>query len=95
MAFGDFDHPSVLNELGLTLGLSVELFAGVRPVTPETALAAALPLGTRLGAAAHTEFSRAVWMVGPVLADVWSRYGGSVCLIGSAGRSSTPTRTRG
>jgi hypothetical protein len=90
MAFSDFAYPAVLRQLGLTLGPSVELFPAVQAVPLGSALTAALPVGTRLGAAAHTEFSRAVWMVGPVLADVWSRYGGSVCLIGGAEFAADP-----
>jgi hypothetical protein len=90
MAFSDFTYPSVLRELGLTLGPSVNRFGTTAPVSPGPALTAALPFGIELGAAAHTEFSRAVWMVGPVLADVWSRYGGSVCLIGGAEFAADP-----
>ncbi len=90
MAFSDFTYPAVLQDLGLTLGSPVNLFATTAPVAARPALTAALPLGIELGATAHTEFSRAVWMVGPVLADVWSRYNGSICLIGGAEFNADP-----
>ena len=84
MAYSDFTYPAVLQDLGLSLGPAVSLFAAIPPVAPLPPLALSLPLSAELGALAHTEFSRAVWMVGPVLADVWSRYNGSICLIGGA-----------
>jgi hypothetical protein len=90
MAFSDFTYPAVLTDLGVTLGTSVELFPHVPSVPPGPVLAGAVSLGTRLGPAAHTEFSRAVWMVGPVLGDLWSRYRGSICLIGGAEFAADP-----
>jgi hypothetical protein len=84
MAFSDFTYPGVLQELGLTLAPSVELFPNVQPLAPRPALVAALPLAVELRAAAHTETSRMIWMVGPVLADMWSRYNRTVCLIAGA-----------
>lgn len=84
MAFSDFKYPQVLHDLGLTLAPTQDLFGAVPPVAPGPPVLGALPVGVRLGGGADSEFSRAVWMVGPVLADVWSRYDGSVCLIGGA-----------
>ena len=90
MAFSDFTYPAVLQQLEVTLGPSAEMFAGVPPVPPGNVLTAALPLSMSLGPAAHTEFSRAVWMVGPVLGDLWSRYSDSICLIGGAEFNADP-----
>ena len=90
MAFSDFTYPAVLQQLEVTLGPSAEMFAGVPLVPPGNVLTAALPLSMSLGPAAHTEFSRAVWMVGPVLGDLWSRYSGSICLIGGAEFNADP-----
>lgn len=84
MAYSDFKYPAVLADLQLTLGPSADLFAAVPPVAPGPAILGGLPIGMQLGPLAHSEFSRSVWMVGPVLADLWSRYGGRVCLIGGA-----------
>ena len=84
MAFSDFSYPGALQQLGLTLGATDDLFAGVPPLAPGPVLQASLPLGTQLGPLAHTEFSRAVWMVGPVLGDLWLRYHARICLIAGA-----------
>jgi hypothetical protein len=90
MAFSDFTYPAVLQDLGLTLAATTNLFPNVAPLQPGPALAHALPLGTSLGAAAHTETSRMIWMVGPVLADMWLRYNGAVCLIAGAEFTADP-----
>ena len=90
MAFSDFTYPAVLQDLGVTLGPAVELFPNVQPLEPRPALTAALPIGIELGAAAHTETSRMIWMVGPVLADLWSRYNRTVCLIAGAEFAADP-----
>jgi hypothetical protein len=84
MAFSDFTYPAVLHDLGLTLANSPDLFAGVPAILPGPILRAALPVGIRLGASAHTEVSRVTWMVGPVLSDFWDRYAGQINLIGGA-----------
>lgn len=90
MASSEFGFPAVLQEFGLTLAQSVDLFPTVPPLAPGPALANALPVGSRLGPAAHSEYSRVIWMVGPVLADLWARYNGSVCLIAGADFQADP-----
>jgi hypothetical protein len=80
MAFSDFTYPEVIQQLGLTERTVPDLFADIAPLQPGPALRASLPLGLRLGPAAHSEVSRAIWMVGPVLGDVWERYAGQLCL---------------
>lgn len=90
MAFSDFTYPAVLQDLGLTLGAPEDLFAAIPPVAPGPVVRASLPYGESLGGMAHTEFSRSVWMVGPVLADAWARYNNSVCLIGGAEFNADP-----
>lgn len=84
MAFNDFKYPKVVTELGLTETSPRDLFAGVPAVPPGDILLGSLERGRRLGPGAHNEFSRSVWMVGPVLGEVWDRYDGTVCLIGGA-----------
>ena len=84
MAFSDFAFPSVLGELGVTLGPTVSLFTAVPSVAPRPVTVASLVTGTRLGQSAHTEMSRMIWMAGPVLSDFWERYNGSICLIAGA-----------
>jgi hypothetical protein len=84
IAYSDFRYPDVLATFGLTLDTSPDLFAGVPPVAPGPVLAAALPVGLRLGPSAHTESSRATWMVGPLLSDFWWRYQGRITLISGA-----------
>ena len=82
MAFSQFQYPDVIAQLGLTERRVRNLFAGVPPVAPGPALAAGLPVNHALGSLAHSEFSRAVWLVGPVLADFWGRYPDGVTLNG-------------
>lgn len=84
MAFSDFTFPEVLSQFGLTLENRLDLFADVPSVTPSPILRDSLAVNTSLGAVAHTEFSRSVWLVGPVLSDFWRRYAGAICLIGGA-----------
>ncbi|MBX9584572.1 MAG: hypothetical protein K2X87_30080 [Gemmataceae bacterium] len=84
MAFSDFKYPKVVQELGLTETSPPDLFGAVPPVPPGDMLLHFLERGRRLGPGAHTEFSRSVWMVGPLLGEVWDRYRGTVCLIGGA-----------
>jgi hypothetical protein len=90
MAFSDFQYPDVIVDLGLTETSVPDLFAGVPPVAAGPLLQAALPIGTRLGPGAHTEVSRAIWMVGPVLGDFWERYHGQLCLIAGAELNADP-----
>lgn len=84
MAFSDFTYPAVFGELGLSETSRPNLFGSVSPLAPGPLLATTLPQLTSLASGAHTEFSRSVWLVGPVLGDVWMRYAGSICLIGGA-----------
>lgn len=90
MAYSDFKYPKVVQELGLTELVARDLFAGVPPVAPGPVSRYALPAGRQLGVGAHSEFSRAVWMVGPVLLDLWDRYGGHLSVIGGAGLDGDP-----
>ena len=84
MAFSDFQYPQVFAQLGLTEATAPNLFAGVPPVPPTPATRQVLDTTVRLATAAHTEASRATWIVGPVLADLWGRYGGQLNLIAGA-----------
>jgi hypothetical protein len=84
MAFSDFQYPDVVGVFGLAEHTVPDLFAGVSPVAPGPVLAATLPLNIRLATSAHSEASRSIWMVGPVLSDLWNRYAGEVCLIAGA-----------
>lgn len=84
MADHEFRYPEVLARLGLTLTNSPDLFAGVPPVEPGPVARASLAAGRRLGLGAHTEYSRAVWMVGPLLNDFWDRYAGRITVIAGA-----------
>lgn len=84
MAFSDFLYPQVFADLGLTEAVVPDLFAGVPPVAPSPALRGFMAIGVPLGTAAHTEASRSTWVVGPVLADLWSRYHGQLSLIAGA-----------
>ncbi len=84
MAFSDFKYPAVLADLGLTETSVSNLFGNVPPIPPSRRLAETLPINLPLASGAHTEFSRSVWLVGPVLSDVWGRYDGRICLIGEA-----------
>lgn len=84
MAFSDFKYPDVLTDLGLTLTSVPNLFGSVPPLPPAAAVAVLLPNYTSL-AASNTEMARMTWLVGPVLGDVWARYGGRVSLhVGAA-----------
>jgi hypothetical protein len=84
MAFSDFKYPAVLGELGLTETSVLDLFGHAPPVPASASLVGTLPSNVRLASGAHTEFSRSVWLVGPVLSEVWGRYNGRICLIGGA-----------
>ena len=90
MAFSNFLYPDVLQELGLTFHTAVNLFGNVPPVPPGPILQPALAVGIQLGTSAHTEASRATWMVGPLLSDFWARYLGQICLIGGAEFAADP-----
>ena len=90
MAFSEFLYPELLATFGLTERTVPDLFAPVPAVAPGPALAAALPVNIRLATSAHSEASRATWLVGPVLSDFWARYDGRICLIAGAEFSADP-----
>jgi hypothetical protein len=78
MAFSDFSYPAVLTELGLTYAPPEDLFAGVPPLAPTQGLALSLPVALQLASLVSTEKARSEWMIAPILADFWGRYGGRV-----------------
>lgn len=80
MAFGEFNYPDVVAQLGLTEQTVPDLFAHAPPVAPGDPARAGLPFGTQLGPAAHSEVARMIWMVGPILLDLWGRYRGQISL---------------
>lgn len=80
MAFRDFRYPDVITQLGLTEETVPDLYTHVPPVTPGDPVRFSLPAGTQLGPAAHSEVARMIWMVGPVLLDLWGRYRGHISL---------------
>jgi hypothetical protein len=79
MAYSDFKYTDLIRHLGLTAD-GRRLFDGVPPVAPSPAAAAQQPALTRLATMAHSEASRATWMVGPLLGDFWARYDGRISL---------------
>ena len=81
MAFSQFSYPEAVARFGLTREASPDLFAGVPAVAPGPLLVAAQPVSNKLGAMAHSETARAIWLVGPLLADFWSRYAGRINLL--------------
>jgi hypothetical protein len=74
MAFSEFRYPDVLDRLSVREEQVASLFADVPPVEPGPALRAWLPQSVPLGTTAHSEAARAIWIVGPVLADLWNRF---------------------
>ena len=80
MAFRDFSYPDAIAQLGLTEDTVPGLYAHVAAIAPGEAVRASLPPGTQLGPAAHSEVARMIWMVGPVLLDLWGRYRGHISL---------------
>jgi hypothetical protein len=80
MAFRDFTYPEVIGKLGLTEETVPDLYTAVTPVAPGEPVLSSLPLGTQLGPAAHSEVARMIWMVGPILLDIWKRYRGHISL---------------
>jgi hypothetical protein len=81
MAFSDFRYPDVFARLGLTERPTRHLFADVPPVAPGPVLRGGFPLSAELGALAHSEMARSIWIVGPILADLWGRYAGRINLL--------------
>lgn len=80
MAYRDFEYPRVIGQLGLTEQPAWNLFGRVPPVAPREHLTLALVGGQQLAAGEATGLARKVWLVGPVLQDLWGRYRGSVSL---------------
>jgi hypothetical protein len=78
MAFGDFTYPEVFDRLGLTERPVVNLFGHVPPVPATDLLRKSLAANAPLASVVDTELSRASWLIGPVLADLWGRYAGQV-----------------
>ena len=74
MAFSDFRYPDVLQRLNLLEEQVASLFDDVPPIEPGAALSAWLPRSVPLGTMAHSEAARAIWIVGPILADLWNRF---------------------
>ena len=81
MPFSQFQYPDALARFGLSRRTSADLFAGVPAVPPGPMLSAGQPFTSKLGSMAHSETARAIWLVGPLLADFWSRYGGQINLL--------------
>ena len=78
MEFSDFSYPVVLTQFGLRYAPPDDLFAGVPPVPPSEGLALSFPTALRLAEFVSTEKARSEWMIAPLLADFWGRYGGRV-----------------
>jgi hypothetical protein len=89
MAFGDFKYPQVIRDLGL-IEDSADLFASVPSRPPSPATAAILPANVMLGTAAHSEAARSIWLVGPVLADLWAANIGRVNLFADVDFAADP-----
>ncbi len=84
MAFSDFRYPEVLQRFGLRWNSVMDMFADAVPVQPSEPFHSAYQRSVPLGANAHTEFARAVWVVGPILAEFWKRYHHSITLTAGA-----------
>lgn len=81
MAYSDFTYPSVISQLGLKAENDDNLFESVPSVEASKGFLDTMAVNSQLGTNAHTEFSRAVWLIGPVLSDFWRRYRGKITLI--------------
>ena len=84
MAFRDFTYPDLIRQFGLTDVTEPNLFAAIPPVDPGKLLRDTLGQSAALGAGANSEAARMIWMVGPVLGDLWARYRGRVCVNAAA-----------
>ena len=80
MAFSDFKYPAVLTDLGLTETTVPNLFGAAPPIPPSEVLTRTLAANLPLASAGASEAARSTWLVGPILSDVWGRYGGRICL---------------
>ncbi len=78
MAFSDFAYPDVLTQLSLQYAPPEDLFAGVPPLAPTQGLALSFPAALQLAEFVSTEKARSEWMIAPLLADFWGRYGGRI-----------------
>ena len=90
MAFRDFKHPDLLVTFGLTWRTTVNLFAGVPPVTPDPAVVHLLNLVSPLATTLNNEKARSEWMTALVLGDFWARYGGQISLYSGADFQADP-----
>ncbi len=81
MAFSDFKYPAVLGDLGLTETTVPNLFGHVPPLPPSARLTETLAADLPLASAGASEAARSTWLVGPILSDVWRRYGGRISLM--------------
>lgn len=80
MAFSDFKYPEVLQVFSLSETGLVNLFAKVSTVSPRAVSMEALSLGSELALATNSEKARSEWLIAPILADFWGRYGGRISL---------------
>lgn len=78
MGFRDHHYPGLLQTFGLREQTRTHLFAHVPPVPASPLLRQTLEVNRPLAAAVDTELARAGWLIAPVLADLWNRYGGAV-----------------
>lgn len=78
MAFSDFSYPAVLAQFNLRYAPPDDLFAGVPPLPPSQGLSLTFPATLQLASFVSTEKARSEWMIAPLLADFWARYGGRV-----------------
>lgn len=89
MAYSEFHYPDVFERFGLTHDMG-RLFTRVPPMPPLANFATVLPASAQLGSLAHTGFARAVWVVGPLLADFWGRYHGQISVHGGVELNADP-----
>ena len=80
MAFRDFTDPNVIEDLRLTEETIPDLFGMVSPIAPGKPLRVGLPSDLQLGPAVQSEVARMIWIVGPILLDLWRRYNGQINL---------------
>ncbi len=80
MAFSDFIYPEALQQLGLRVANSLDMFARVADLPATPVLRGALAINIPLATTANTEAARAAWMVAPILSDLWGRYQGQINL---------------
>jgi hypothetical protein len=81
MAFSDFVYPDLLTTFGLAERTVPNLFSHVPMLSPSNVLRDTLAAFIPLATTAHSESARSIWLVGPVLGDLWTRYQGELNLI--------------